>query len=242
MYAVSSDGKRWFRLTDFKSEVSGVADGYTGPAFTPDGKRAAWNQIVDGNVFKYRPAGKWELVLATFDDSDGVPKFINPKNITPAGMYWNEVGNFNPKDGSLLLLTGAMEKDAEKNSPLVLGMDQYTLNVDTLKLTNLTKSPATWNEHGVFSPNGEKIVFMSSQPYKSEPLSATLLGIKTEFMLMNKDGSGLTQLTHFREPGHPEFGEGMAACGGFNPDGRSLQLSRLIFPKYEYWELTFKKK
>ena len=46
-------------------------------------------------------------------------------------------------------------------------------------------------------------------------------------MLMNKDGSSLTQLTHFREPGHPHSvlnpKKGIAACAGRSRDGRPVQ-------------------
>jgi hypothetical protein len=58
MYAVSPDGKQWHRLTDFRSGVPGAPDGFTGPAFTPDGKKAVWSQIVDGNILAYWPFGK----------------------------------------------------------------------------------------------------------------------------------------------------------------------------------------
>jgi hypothetical protein len=60
-------------------------------------------------------------------------------------------------------------------------------------------------------------------------------------MLMNKDGSGLTQLTHFHTPGYPEYSKenGIAACPAWSPDGRSANLSTLIFPKYEYWDIVF---
>ena len=81
---------------------------------------------------------------------------------------------------------------------------------------------------------------MSAYPYRADPNSSKIISIKTEFMLINKDGTGLTQLTHFYEPGYSEYSpkSGIAACAGWNPDGRTLLLSRLIFPKYEYWELT----
>jgi Tol biopolymer transport system component len=230
MYAVSPDGKEWHRLTDFQSGKRGIPDGYTGPAFTPDGKKAVWSQIVDGNVLAYRPFGRWELILADYDESQGIPEFKNLRNITPKGMNWNEPGNFAP-DNESLLLTGSVEKDAR-------GMDQYVLDIRTGELKNLTNSPKVWDEHGVFSPDGEKIIFMSAYPYRADPKASNILSLKTEFMLMNKDGSGLTQLTHFKEPGYPEYTKGNAACALWAPDGRSAQLSTLVFPKYEYWDLT----
>jgi Tol biopolymer transport system component len=233
MYAVSPDGERWHRLTDFKSNVPGTPDGFTGPAFTPDGKKAVWSQIVDGNVFKYSPFGRWDLILADFEEQNGVPSFINLKNITPAGMNWNEPGNFHP-DNQSLLLTGSDQKDAQ-------GMDQYILNIATGKLTNLTNSTDVWDEHGVFSPDGEKILFMSAYPYRSDPKASKVMSIKTEFMLMDRDGANLTQLTHYRTPGYAEYSTkgGIAAVGEWAPDGRSINLARLFFPNYEYWEITF---
>ncbi len=232
MYAVSPDGRQWHRLTDFKSGGGGHADGYTGPALTPDGKRAVWSQVVDGNIFAYYPFGKWDLILADFDDRDGVPKFVNPKNITPKGMYWNEPGNFSP-DNESVLLSGSTEKDAQ-------GQDQYILNINTGALKNLTNSPTVWDEHGCFSPDGEKIIFMSAYPYRANPDSSKVLSIKTEFMLSNKDGTGLTQLTHFCERGQLGFSDkgGIAACADWSRDGKSAHLSRLFFPKYEYWDVT----
>ena len=233
MYAVSPDGKEWHRLTDYKSGVSGVADGFTGVAITPDGKHGVWSQVVDGNIFVYWPFGKWDLILADYSEKEGKPAWINQRNITPKGMYWNEPGNFSP-DNVSLLLSGSTERDQQ-------GMDQYILNINTGKLTNLTNTPTVWDEHGVFSPDGEKIIFMSAYPYRDDPGSSKVLSIRTEFMLINKDGSGLTQLTHFRDKGYPESGKnGIAACAEWLPDGKSALLTTLIFPKYEIWEMRFK--
>jgi hypothetical protein len=82
---------------------------------------------------------------------------------------------------------------------------------------------------------------MSAYPYRADPSSSNILSIRTEFMLMNKDGTGLTQLTHFHAPGYPEHSKknGIAACPSWSPDGRSANLSTLIFPKYEYWDIVF---
>ena len=232
MYAVSPDGSQWHRLSDFKTNVPGTPDGFTGPAFTPDGRQAVWSQIVDGNILRYFPFGRWELVLADFQEQNGVPGYAHQRNITPTGMNWNEPGNFGP-DGVSLVLSGSTEKDAQ-------GTDQYILNVRTGGLTNLTRSPTVWDEHGVFSPDGEKILFMSAYPYRSDPNASKVLSIKTEFMVMNRDGGGIVQLTHFRQPGYPEYPSGIAANGVWSLDGRSANLAALVFPDYEYWDVTFR--
>jgi hypothetical protein len=82
---------------------------------------------------------------------------------------------------------------------------------------------------------------MSAYPYRRDRNASKILGIKTEFMLMNKDGGKLTQLTHFLEKGYPEYSAkgGIAATGEWKPDGRSLNLLQLFFPVYEYWDLVF---
>jgi Tol biopolymer transport system component len=231
MYAVSPDGTEWHRLSDFKSGVSGTPDGFTGPAFTPDGRQAVWSQIVDGNIFRYWPFGRWELTLADFQEKNGIPGYSNPRNITPKGMHWNEPGGFSP-DGVSLLFTGSTEPDAQ-------GQDQYILNLRTGNLINLTSSPKVWDEHGVFTPDGEKIILMSAHPHRADPMSSQVMGIKTEFMLMTKEGKGLTQLTHFREPGYPEYGTAIAAVATWSPDGRTAHLATLQFPDYEYWDMVF---
>lgn len=231
MWVVSADGAQWRRLTDFQSGVPGVADGFTGPAVTPDGKHAVWSQIIDGNIFAYT-FGRWQLVLADVDESAGFPRFVNLRDITPPGMHWNEPGNFHP-DNRTLLLSGSIERDAQ-------GMDQYLLDITTNITTNLTKSPTVWDEHGWFSPNGRKIIFMSAYPYRSDPSASKVMSIRTEFMMMNNDGSELVQLTRFRAPGFPEsYQGGIAANPVWHPDGGGAHLRTLMFPDYIDWMVRF---
>ncbi|MCC6587042.1 MAG: PD40 domain-containing protein [Bryobacterales bacterium] len=230
MYAVSLDGKQWHRLTDFKSGVKGTPDGYTGPAITRDGRKAVWSQIVDGNVLKYS-FGRWQLMLADFEERNGAPALVNRRDITPKGMHWNEPGSFHP-DNETVLFTGSTQKDAQ-------GMDIHTLNIRTGAVKNLTNSPTVWDEHGVWSPDGRKVLFMSAHPYRDDPKASKIMSIKTEFMLLDAETGDLRQLTHFKEKGYPEYGAGIAANGDWSPDGRSLSLNRLVFPNYEYWDIHF---
>lgn len=232
MHAVPPDGTEWHRLSDFKSGVRGTPDGFTGPAFTSDGRQAVWSQIVDGNILRYWPFGRWELILADFQEKNGIPGYSNLRNITPKDMHWNEPGGFSPDDGSILI-TGSTEPDAQ-------GQDQYILNIRTGNLTNLTNSPSVWDEHGVFTPDGEKIIFMSAHPYRADPRSSQVLSIKTEFMLMTREGDGLTQLTHFMDRGYPEYSGAIAAVATWSPDGRTANLATLLFPDYEYWDMVFR--
>ncbi|MCC6587063.1 MAG: ricin-type beta-trefoil lectin domain protein [Bryobacterales bacterium] len=234
MYATTPDGSQWFKLQDFGPQNK--ADGYTGVAFTPDGTNAVWAQIVDGNVFAYG-FGRWELMIAQFREVNGVPSLVNLRNITPPDTYWIEPGNFSPNGRDLLLTAD----QGFPNHAKVEGQDQYVLDIHTGVMTNLTKSPAIWDEHGVYSPDGEKILFMSSYPYRSEPNSSTMLGLKTEFMTMDKDGSNLRQVTHFNVPGYQEssYSGSVAANGEWSPDGKSISVLNLFFPKYKSWQVEF---
>jgi len=234
IWATAPDGSSWYKIQDFGP--ANPANGFTGVAFTPDGRQAAWAQIVDGNIFRYG-FGRWELILAEWREVNGAPSFANLRNITPPDTFWVEPGNFSPNGKDLLLSAD----QGFPNHADVQGQDQYILDIVTGRMTNLTKTPTVWDEHGVFSPDGEKILFMSSWPYRSEPFASTVLGLKTEFMMMDKDGSNPRQVTYFNQPGHNEYSSKgtVSAVGQWSPDGSAISALNLFFPKYDAWEIAF---
>ena len=234
MYATTPDGSAWYKLQDFGP--TNKAGGFTGVAFTPDGQQGVWAQIVDGNVFAYT-FGKWQLILADFKQVNGTPSFTNLRDITPVNTDWVEPGNFSP-NGTDLVLTADY---GFSNHAQVMGQDQYVLNIVSGRITNLTNSPSVWDEHGVFSPDGEKIFFMSSYPYQSNPWFSTIWFLKTEFMIMNKDGSNLQQVSHFNTSGYTEFSStnSVAANGEWSPGGTSISALDLFFPNYKAWDIIF---
>ena len=140
------------------------------------------------------------------------------KNITPPDTYWVEPGNFSPNGRDLLLSADQGFPDHSKvtrTGPIHSG---YNNRCDD----ESDETPTVWDEHRVFSPDGKKILFMSSYPYRSDPSSSSVLGLKSEFMMMDRDGSHLQQISHFNTPGYTEssIGRAAAAVGGWNPDGR----------------------
>jgi Tol biopolymer transport system component len=227
IWAVKPDGSKW-------SLLATTVRGMTGPAFTPDGKKGVWAEALDSANLSKDKFGKWRLMLSEFGaDSLGNVHFISTKNINPKGANWVEPGNFSPDGKSVLLSADIGLADAR-------GQDQYILNIETGEVKNLTNSPKVWDEHGFFSPDGKKVLFMSSWPYRAEKNSYKVVGIKTEFMLMNTDGSGLQQLTHFRTKGYPESTEGIAATAFFSSDGKTIYAQTLIFPAYENFIIRLK--
>ncbi|MBV9746585.1 MAG: PD40 domain-containing protein [Acidobacteriia bacterium] len=233
IWVTKPDGSQWIQITDFNS--AGPANGFVGVSFTPDGKTVVWAEIVNGNIF-VNLFGQWKLYMGNFSiSSQGVPAFTNIRDITPAGARWIEPGMFAP-DGKHILVS------SDIGMTNAAGQDQFALDVTTGQVQNLTNSPTVWDEHGLYSPDGNKIVFMSSYPYRSNPYSDSVLFLQTEFMLMNADGSGLEQLTHFNVPGYAESQPGLtvAAVAGFTADGTQL-LGAVMGPNFTTtnWIITF---
>ena len=217
MWLTTPAGDRWYRVTDFKKPAHGPSDGFVGTPFTPDGRHAVWAEIIDGNIFANH-FGIWRLFMADFAvGREGAPSLTNKRDITPAGARWVEPGNFAPDGRRLLLSSDVGMKDAQ-------GQDQFILDTASGALKNLTNSPDVWDEHGIFSPDGRKVSFMSSYPYRDRKGSNQTAALRTEFMLIDADGSHLQQVTHFNAPGYPESqgAQTIAAVAGFMPDGAQM--------------------
>jgi Tol biopolymer transport system component len=240
VYATNVDGSRWFQLQNFDAAHSNgyQTGGFTGVAFSPDGRTAVWARLV-GNGTKDRPApfGIWRLIKADFVDAGQRPRFANLTDVTPPDTTWVEPGTVGPDGRSLLISADVgMHGDA-------FGQDQYILDLRTRSLEDLTNSPNIWDEHGVFSPDGTKVFFMSGYPYRDDPRAAKqVTSLKTEFMLLNADGTGLQQLTHFNVPGYAESTpvSSVAAVGGWDRDGSILALQLIGLTRYDVWRITFK--
>jgi len=85
--------------------------------------------------------------------------------------------------------------------------DIYTVNIDGTDLVRLTDGPAVDLE-GNWSPDGEKIVFVSDRDAPNESDVGNL-----DIYVMNADGSGVVRLTD-----HP----GPDLCPSWSPDGTTI--------------------
>jgi hypothetical protein len=235
IWITTPTGDKWYQVTDYKKSRTAPSDGFVGVAFTPDGKKGVWAEIIDGNVLAHA-FGVWRLFLADFSvGPDGTPALINKRDITPAGAKWVEPGNFSPDGRHLLISADIGLKDPR-------GQDQYSLDIYTGEVRNLTNTPNVWDEHGLYSRKGKKIAFMSSYPFRDKPNSLNVIWLKTEFMLMDADGGRLQQLTHFNTPGYPESQSGgtVAAVAGFMENGTQL-FGTVMAPEFgkTNWIITF---
>jgi len=240
IWITDTAGAHWYRLADTK-------DGFTGVAFTPDGTLGAWAEAQDSSLPTDK-FGYWRLNLSGFSDTGSTgPRFMTTTDINPAGSRWIEPGNFAPDGKSLLISSDIGMTDAE-------GQDQFILDVTNGAYTNLTNSPQVWDEHGLFSPDGKKILFMSSYPYRADTNTYHVLGVITEFMLMDAvypGGSrpscdsqyypGLEQMTHFNVPGYPESDtvKGVAVVPFWFRDGTGFLGAKSSGANDYFWNVNF---
>lgn len=225
IFALTPDGNNWYNLAT-------TQHGFTGPAFTPNGTQCAWAEALDSSNIFVDVFGKWKLRLSNYSESSGTPAFVTTSDITPAGARWIEPGNFSPDGHSLLVSSDIGMTNAQ-------GQDQFIVDIVSGQVTNLNNSPMVWDEHGVFSPDGTKILFMSSYPYQADTNSYHTISLKTEFMLMDPNGSGLQQLTHFCDTGYVESSPGIAATGFWSHGDSIIYAQSLIFPAYDNWIIHF---
>ena len=210
LYIITDDGRQHWLLHAVSDKVSKDSSGVLHAHFSHDGRKLTWAQRTRDNGRKF---GEWAIKIADFEMTDSGPTLSNIKHLQPGRSAWYETHNFSPDDRKLLF-TGSQDGPFEI----------YELDVQTHKVKRLTHS-SSWDEHALYSPDGKKIVWMSSEglTFKSKPN----LKLETEFWLMNKDGSGKERLTYFHQKGHPHYftsksGFVVAADSSWSPDGKRL--------------------
>lgn len=83
--------------------------------------------------------------------------------------------------------------------------DIYIAGLDGKQVRNLTRSPATWEEHGNFSPDGSRMAFISSRCFPDWAMpGSTPLSLRTELFLLEMQSGQIQQLTHANQQGLPE--------------------------------------
>jgi Tol biopolymer transport system component len=207
VWVMTADGSRFWRLTTVPVQQGGVLH----PQFSRDGRQLLWSERLSSTGGKW---GTWALRLADFTiDGAGTPRIQNVRTLQPGAqrqMY--ESHGFSP-DGRQLLFSGNLEP-----GQLETGSDIYLYDVASGRLQNLTQTATEWDEHAHFSPDGRSIVWMTA---KGQPTSGSL---RTDYWIMNPDGSNKRRLTYFNDAKSAQFITGgvIAADSAWSPDGRSL--------------------
>lgn len=213
LWIMDSHGDRYWKVVTTDARVGGILH----PHFSRSGDKLTWAQRVgSGNAVSEVGLGgwgEWELRVADFTVVKGVPRLSSVQKFQPGrARRLFETHGFTP-DGGKIIYTATPENSSNK-----LGFDLYLLDLRTNVATNLTDSPDEWDEHGQISPDGKKILWMSSKGLRLRPRAADL---KTDFWTMNLDGSEKTRLTYFNDPKSPQYIGGGVAAGdsSWSPDG-----------------------
>jgi Tol biopolymer transport system component len=211
LWIITEDGKSCWKIHAVRDEVSKDSAGVLHPHFSHDGKKLFWSERIKYNS---RPFGEWILRIADFSFTErkgpvlGKIRDYNPGNRSS----FFESHSFSPDD-RYVLFTG------NQDGPLEI----YEMEVDTGNTSRLTHhSVYTWDEHAHYSPNGNKIIWMSSRDVRFE---VDPFYLEAEFWIMNRDGSNKQRLTWFHQPGHPHYLDrdfAVAADFDWNPDGKQI--------------------
>jgi Tol biopolymer transport system component len=185
------------------------------PHFSLDGSKLTWSERLGsgGGVM-----GEWAIMVADFVTERGRPKLANIRKYQPGEKRrFYETHGFFP-DGRSVIISGNPEPSQGD-----YGFDIYRFDINTERLTNLTGTPREWDEHALISPDGSKIIWMSSRDIAGSSLSLT--GVKTDYWMMNVDGSNKVRLTYFNDPTAPEYLKTnllVAADSAWGPDGKQF--------------------
>ena len=222
VWLMTADGRRFWQLTHYNPHG---ATAVLMPRFSRDGTRVAWTELIAGprdRKMATGPFGRWQIHIADFAMDSGVPSLRNIQSMAPGNGIFYEFQDWSPSGANILFAA-----DIGLPSPYVL--DLFDLNLKTGELRNLTNSNDQWDEQGTYSPNGRKIVYMSSRN-NPEFNPKSLKSLRAEDFLMDSDGRNNVQLTHFNTPGAPEYaGEQSAATKAtWSPDGTRLLLEQLM--------------
>ena len=178
------------------SQTSPLAfTGVLHPHFSHTGDQLLWAELLDASVGVF---GAWALKLADFVVEAGTPRLENIETFRPgARPEFYESHGFTLDDSEILF--------SANSEPGQVGteIDIYRFNPTTGALANLTRS-ADWDEHAQLSPDGSKILWMSSRRLPSF--------LTTDFWIMNLDGSQKERITFFNTEGSPDFIPGVVTA------------------------------
>jgi len=201
LWLISLDGERAERIW-----ASAPRHGALHPHFSDDGRlivfaeRTPTRPIAHGPFHPWaaldgqNPWDGWSIHIATVDIGASEEKTLtNHRNITPNGSGFYETHSISAEGHIIYSFT----KDG---APYV--DDIFETDKEGLKIRHLIDSPATWDEHGAFSPNGRNLAFMSSRADPKWRASRSHVDtLTTELFVRSADGQ-IHQLSAFNKEAH----------------------------------------
>lgn len=208
------DSKKCYKLVELANDYD---HGVICPRFSNDGKKLVWTDRIKRPNFASlkRTFGYWDMKMVdVYWDQDSIPHVKNQRVIQPGKNCFYECYGFSPDDKRLVFCSSM-------NMPSVWSQNIYTIDTSGNDLQKLTEE--NYNEHGCYSPDGKKILWMSNTG-AARPKEKGDVRSKngTDWWIMDADGSNKKRLTYMNEPGHKQF-EGKSVWAGlvsFSPDGK----------------------
>ena len=204
LWVTDVEGTQFYKLTDIPLKNGAVLHAH----FSHNGAKLQWAQRLEPTPLLL---GTWEINVADFVVSNGVPSLKNIVSYQPGqSPRFYETHGFSRDDQSVIF-SGNPDLDQT-----MFGDDIYIFNLNAGSLTNLTNTPTIWDEHAALSPDGTQILWMSGMAAGS-----TSTQYRTDYWIMNVDGSHKRRLTWFNVPGFPESTSTPVACSraAWSPDG-----------------------
>ena len=210
LWLMNKQGTEFYQLTQIKN-----GEGILHPHFSHNGSKLFWTAREKCVV-----GGQWVLKIADFVVDEASPRLENEISFRPRGEKetFYESHGFTLDDRKVIF-------SADFNRADKFDMDIWIMDIETLELTQLTDSIYVWDEHAQISPDGKKIVWISSQGYEWPTNDEWFQTLKTDYWVMDIDGSNQQRLTFFNEPGYPEYNPQervIAADSSWNEDGTKI--------------------
>jgi len=219
LWITNADGSQFWQITQVAARM-----GVLHPKFSYDGKKILWAEKVSYDPESW---GSWVMKVADFMVENGEPKLTNIIEVKPGNMQFYETNGFSPDNSKIIYSAFPEDKNKKTYYSKLTALDEFFYDLKTQKVTRLTNTPLEWDEFAKFSPDGQKIVFMSSQDTaQNRDKNGDIVGdnLRSDFWIMDADGSNQQRLSHFNVPGYQEYSlSGITvATFGFSPDGKAL--------------------
>jgi Tol biopolymer transport system component len=207
-----------YQLTDVRSSYP--VGGSLHAHFSHDGEQLLWGDLEGGGGCY----GDWRIAIADFDDQD--PELSNVTYYQPGDhTEWYEMEDWSLDDSGIYFSCAPLSGQDDRT------MGFCYLDLETEELTRLTETSGLsgesdeWDEHGKITPAGDAITWMTSTGYEIDHSSCKHIEwLETDLWIMDTDGAGKTKLTHYNEPGYPEYDpDGVCVSDmSWNPEGTKL--------------------
>ncbi|MEJ7644321.1 MAG: hypothetical protein WKF87_06980 [Chryseolinea sp.] len=206
IYIINRQANKKYRLVE---SINDNDHGVIIPRFSHDGTKILWtDRKKNANVLiPKQMAGYWTIKVAdfAFTSPDSIPRLTNIRTIEPEPDCFYEGYGFSDDDSKIIFCSNMNELSFYDENI-------YTIDISSSQITQLTTTD--YNEHAMYTPNGENIVWMSNMQASSG----------TDWWMMNLDGSSKHRLTYFNEPGNTQYAGHSVWCGlvSFSPDGKTF--------------------